>query len=406
MRRLLFCLLLAPSQEPARNGESEARRLARCIELYSTYTGRWPGTLEDLVRRPDGAAFWPDGGYWYGPLPKEAARKDGVVTIGLSSARVLPARRSAIVPPTDRLRKRFSARVRIQVLRAYVRAVLESTGKVPPDPREKDPWGDPYLYEVREDRVRIAVRDVERRRIVPTAEEIRALDEAGRLVLAEEERKRIAALLDVLAEDDLEPREMALEELRRYGPAVEGLLRERISGTNDAVARERLTRIAATFAPQVPIWRRELMPLAGFVLLPSKKQEEFSVACSNNLAQLWKMQGNYMIQFGGPKKYLPSETGADFWLKLSHIRPPLIDESLQDLYVCPASREEAGSDVCTYLGPSGDVNGAAYGDGDPVGLCEEDGHEDEVVVLRKSGDVQTCRRGDPLHRRAVEVLKR
>lgn len=78
-----------------------------------------------------------------------------------------------------------------------------------------------------------------------------------------------------------------------------------------------------------------------------------------NLKQLWMMEWNYAVQFGGPEKRMPDDTGSAFWIKLTKTNPPLIDESLSDIFVCPVTRARQ------YRGPSGDVN--YYGDGDPVG---------------------------------------
>ncbi|MBI2900011.1 MAG: DUF2950 family protein [Planctomycetes bacterium] len=126
--------------------------------------------------------------------------------------------------------------------------------------------------------------------------------------------------------------------------------------------------------------------------------------CANNLSQLYKMQMNYMVQYGGPQKLMPVETGEAFWLKLSDRRIRLIDDSLLDLYQCPVENVDDGPGTCDYRGPAKNVNGASYGDGDPVGADVDGNHGTGRGgnVLRKSGDVQTCGASDSLWSLAAE----
>ena len=56
-----------------------AEQVARSIELYSTYTGTWPASLDDLTRKPAAGGFWPEGGFWIGALPKAVSWKEGRV---------------------------------------------------------------------------------------------------------------------------------------------------------------------------------------------------------------------------------------------------------------------------------------------------------------------------------------
>ncbi len=124
--------------------------------------------------------------------------------------------------------------------------------------------------------------------------------------------------------------------------------------------------------------------------------------CANNLSQLWKMQNIYASgALGGRMHLMPTETGKQFWLKLSQPgpggSPPLIDSTLWDIYVCPAmaSGIVGGSGQTDYLGPCKNV--AQLGDGDPVGSDDPSaaggggdfGHpvDKTVNVLRKSSDV-------------------
>jgi prepilin-type N-terminal cleavage/methylation domain-containing protein len=117
--------------------------------------------------------------------------------------------------------------------------------------------------------------------------------------------------------------------------------------------------------------------------------------CANNLAQLWKMQNNYMVQYGGPQKRMPTQTGKQFWLKLSQPPTVLIDNTLQEIFACPLATPPAAGDT-NYQGPMADVN--TYGDGDPVGrdVPGNHGNNEGGNVIRKSGDVQTVGNNDSL----------
>jgi len=121
-----------------------------------------------------------------------------------------------------------------------------------------------------------------------------------------------------------------------------------------------------------------------------------AIACINNLAQLWKMQHNYMVTYGGTARSMPSETGGLFWLKLTTVTPPLIDATLKDIFACPAKGMPPAAGQTDYRGPNGNVN--TFADGDPVGACKPGCHgpNEGGNVLRKSGDAQTCSENDPL----------
>ena len=115
--------------------------------------------------------------------------------------------------------------------------------------------------------------------------------------------------------------------------------------------------------------------------------------CLNNLKQLWIMQNNYMVQFGGRRKIFPTESGGLFWLKLKNITPPLIDSTVYDIFVCNVlGTTPADGTTTDYRGPNGNVN--SFGDGDPVGADKQANHDQGGVseggnILRKSGDVVT-----------------
>ncbi len=126
------------------------------------------------------------------------------------------------------------------------------------------------------------------------------------------------------------------------------------------------------------------------------------VACANNLAQLFKMQANYRAQFGHGD--LPTETGGDFWLKLTRTEPPLIDHTLRDIFHCRV-RDRGGrcARECDYRGPNSNVN--HFGDRDVVGADLVGNHAADGNVLRMSGDVFTVAPDDPFWIRASSHTK-
>ncbi|MHC4606739.1 MAG: hypothetical protein ACYTAF_07355 [Planctomycetota bacterium] len=131
------------------------------------------------------------------------------------------------------------------------------------------------------------------------------------------------------------------------------------------------------------------------------------ISCVGIMAQLWKMQQNYAVVYGGPGKSYPTATGPDFWLALTRTDPPLIDDTLRDLFTCPVRGKPAGKGRTHYRGPASDVN--RYPDGDPVGADYADNHSEDGSeggnVLRKSGDIQTVGGDSMLWRRTFSVLE-
>jgi general secretion pathway protein G len=142
---------------------------------------------------------------------------------------------------------------------------------------------------------------------------------------------------------------------------------------------------------------------AAVTASPLLQDRKRVVTCANNLKQLWTMQANYMAQFGGRAKLMPPDTGEAFWLKLSKTTPPLIDDSITDIYQCPV--ENVKDEGCDYRGPVEDVN--TYMDGDPVG-ADVDGNHGEGKggnVIRKSGDCMPYAATDPMWKAAETRLK-
>jgi len=144
------------------------------------------------------------------------------------------------------------------------------------------------------------------------------------------------------------------------------------------------------------------------LLLPAvtKATERAKItSCANNLSQLWKLQWVYASQFGGPQKKMPSEVGSAFWLALTKTKPPLIDETESDIFMCPLSKMPPRPGATSYRGPRVDVSKLA--DSDPVGCCEPGCHPNGTInVILKSGDVVETSPGEELYERAIKGTKK
>lgn len=386
----LFLLLILDPQDPLRD-QALAERVATSVNLFTLYTGHWPNSLEDLTDKPE-------GGFWYGVLPKEAQWKNGTVTCGKASVRVAPPTRRAIVPPTQRLREFYSARIRLQLVQARVAAYVREFGRLPTDAGELPPGVSVVPLK---DSFRIRVDHPAIRENQLTEAEKKALEEGARLSLTETERREIHAWIDRISDDDFEPRDEASKKLLALGPYVREFLLERVPKTEDPEVRERIQKLVDSIPAVPPAWRTELRGLTVVMLLQGAVEDG---DCMNNLSRLWELQSNYMVQFGGPQKQMPPDLGKEFWLKLSTPPTVLIDVSLRSIYVCPLSGKEPKFAECDYYGPASDVNG--YTDGDPVGMCDYEGHGYQVVLLLKSGEIRMVSAGDSLRDLAARKLKR
>jgi len=408
MSIILVCLCLVPVQDPARD-EARARQVARSVDLFTRYAGEPPRSLEELVSRPDRLRFWPEGGFWVGPLPERVTLKEGRVLCGSQSVEAAPPSWNAIVPSTDRLRAHYSARIRLQLARAAVEAHLQVHRTLPSaadlGALAADPWGKPLVIEPGQGRLRLALQDAAARALsleTLKPEEAAALEKAAPVAPPAEEARAIRDFLDRLSDDDYETRLEAVAQLKKRGTLVTPQLQERLKSVKDPEVLQRLAKIAPFFAPLPPSWKTELRPLATVVL--AQRNPAADTSCMNNLSQLWKLQCVYMSQFGGRMKSMPKETGKDFWLALSKTQPPLLDETEFEIYVCPVSGLKPKAGVCSYAGPAQTVARAAADD--PVGLCDDEGHGDEVILLRKSGDVMQVPREGPEHQAALKATKR
>ncbi len=433
---------------PRRLARVRAGQVAKSVELYGLYTGRFPRSLDDLAARPahlEPEVFWPEGGFvlggvvprdsWGRPYGLRAERgRARVVSLGSDGApggsgdaedaevAVGPVTRRPVGAPSDRLRRQYTARIQVQLLAAAVRAFRDATGELPrrkaalwetPDQLflaggkvPLDPWGSPYRIISDPGQVRVLVRDPKEHALALkqlTADETKKLESVARPRLGDDERKAVSALLDRLSEDDLEAREKAESELKAWGPAIASLLEERLKNEKDGEARLRVEQIRKAVPARRPAWMKELAALQLTLGANESLSTEGALltSCQNNLSQLWKMQCVYMAQFGGRMKKMPDATGKDFWLALAKTMPPLIDESGLDIFVCPASGIAAERGVCTFRGPVRPVSRLA--DGDFVGICDDEAHGEQVVVLRKSGDTTAVPRGGAEHDEALRT---
>jgi hypothetical protein len=444
-------------QSNRRLARVRAAQIARSVSLYGTFTGRHPRSLDDLAARPshlEPEVFWPEGGFvlggvvpkdpWGRPFELKVERSRAWV-VGLGSdgkpggsgdaedteVAVAPVTRRPVGAPTERLRNQYTARVQIQLLALALRAFRDSTGELPrrksalwekpvdsvawpeggflPGGRVPlDPWGEPYRIISDPDRVRVQVRDPEARKLSQkglAAEETKKLEEAARVRVSYEERRAMNALLDRLSEDDFDAREKAEHDLKAWGPTVLSILEERLKTEKDPEARLRVEGVRRAVPAGRPAWSKELATLAVTITRSDELQGDQAqlTACQNNLSQLWKMQCVYMSQFGGRMKRMPDATGKEFWLALSKTQPPLIDPTVADIFICPASGKDSKDGGCTYRGPA--VNVAKLADGDVVGMCDDEAHGDVAVILRKSGDAIVISRSDPLYEAALEKTK-
>src|SRR5437867_3717862 len=94
-------------------------------------------------------------------------------------------------------------------------------------------------------------------------------------------------------------------------------------------------------------------------------------ACTNNLSQLWKMQTVFMAR--SSKKQMPADTGSAFWRALTTGQPPLVDATVNDIFLCPVKGDSVSGE-CDYGGPARKVNLLA--DGEPVGADLLENHRE------------------------------
>lgn len=297
-------------QSNRRLARVEVAQLAESARLFGLYTGRHPGSLQDLVRRPEtleADIIWPSGGFVLGgELPKdpwgrpfELLTQDGRASIICRGADgkeggkgddedavfTLPeASHRALGAPSDRLEKYYRARLEAALLAAAVRAYRDAYGELPKKkaalwerapwmeiwpaggwlPGGKvpaDPWGDPYRIISDEGSVRVQLRDSKSALIGVnglTPDEHRKLEEIGRPRISEAERAALSRLFDRLGDDDSKERDRAHVELKAWGAAILPVLEERLKVEKDPEIAYRLTTLRKGIPARKPAWMTEL----------------------------------------------------------------------------------------------------------------------------------------------------
>ena len=124
--------------------------------------------------------------------------------------------------------------------------------------------------------------------------------------------------------------------------------------------------------------------------------------CMDNLSELWKLCIVYRVRFGGKERSMQTETGADFWLKLTQTSPPLIGPDQLTFLICPASGEQPRKGHTTYRGPNVDAN--ILGDNDPIGCCDPRHHPGGAIqVLFKNSAVRPLNPTHELYKKALRM---
>ncbi len=118
--------------------------------------------------------------------------------------------------------------------------------------------------------------------------------------------------------------------------------------------------------------------------------------CASNMRSLWQTMYNYMNQYGGSNKVMPTDSGSAFWLRLTKTPKPLIEKI--DIFFCPVAANEITADATDFRGPNGNVN--KFDEKDPVGADKNQpennhGANEGGNVLLKLGSVQQYQEDDP-----------
>src|SRR5262245_57094407 len=113
----LLLALLLQAATPEDIAEAEMSALSISVTIYQELNfGARPSTLADLLKKPEGAPFWPEGGAWWGPLPKDPWGGDYRLTDRICASRndvataLYPYPTGRLVPPNDRVRRHMTAR--------------------------------------------------------------------------------------------------------------------------------------------------------------------------------------------------------------------------------------------------------------------------------------------------------
>lgn len=293
---------------------AQAKQLARSATLYGTFTGRTPASLDELVSRPKDlpeSTVWPEGGFLLGgAVPKDPwgrpfkLQRDGAKLVVLNlgadgnaggtgededvAVEVPFSLRMPVAGPTPRLRSFYQARIQLHLIAAAVKAYRDTTGELPRKKAElfekpeheavwpeggwlsgrkmpNDPWGEELRLITDVASARVQVQDPKARALLfkqLTDEERGALERAGKPVITDAERATIEGLVKQLRDDDLDTRQKAQDELKRFGPAVDESLAALLAVEKDFEAKSRLMDVRRSLPRVVPPWRAELAPLS------------------------------------------------------------------------------------------------------------------------------------------------
>jgi hypothetical protein len=293
---------------------ARAKQMARSVALFGTYTGRMPSSLDQLVARPKDlpeGVIWPEGGFALGgSVPKDpwgrpfSLRNEGarqvVASLGADGKAggtgddedvqvdVPLSLRMPITGPTPRLKAQYEARITLHLIVAAVKAYRETYGELPKkkaDLFEKpqaesvwpeggwlpgrkmplDPWGQEFRLITELQSACAQVQDPKARALslkMLSAEELAALEKGATPTLGAAERAEIETLVKQLRDDDLETRQRAQLELRRYGPTIDETLAAFLATEKDIEAKSRILEIRRSLPHPLPPWRTELAPLA------------------------------------------------------------------------------------------------------------------------------------------------
>ncbi len=322
LNRLVWIETLALSFEDIPDGEfslQSRHRLARAqltqvaesVRLFERYTGRPPGSLEDLTRKPadlDADLFWPRSGFVLGALPRdpwgrpfEVLVRGGRCTLVCRGAdgadggtgededlkEVLAAATgSGIGAPTERLAAHFDARVEGLLRLAAVKAYQEAYGEMPRQEKqliEREAWMrvwpeggwmpaapkdarfqmtfTPRLIRIQAKDPGAALHAAEL-----TEAEQRRLDEIAQPRVRPADRPAVAALLTRLGDDEFDVRVRSQAELREWGTGILSLLEERLKSETDTEVIYRLQSLRKGLPKPEPLWPSQLGSL-GFLVL-------------------------------------------------------------------------------------------------------------------------------------------
>jgi hypothetical protein len=223
----------------AQDAEAEIQRVhvRIALEHYAQWNGSWPADLKDLVERPEGARFWPEGGF-LSALPERVRYREN----GLDGTKLV--RRVELLPKTLTAdeQARLCTRYRIARLQAAIRLYRDREGRLPTSLQDakkfyfgeppRDGWGNEFGYLLHGNACRIS----------SPARSMKRIEQD----VSEETRQQVAALVQKLGSDESAEREAATNRLDRMGESVLGLLRSFASESKDPETQMRLGNLIAS----------------------------------------------------------------------------------------------------------------------------------------------------------------